>query len=82
VDGRTREGRSENLHIHDFRSMAASESKAQGINPKTAATILGHADVPTTMKHYTRARNTQEAAAMVAAPIARALAGQIPQKKN
>ena len=73
----------EDLHIHDFRSMAASESEAQGINPKTAAAILGHADVRTTMKHYTKARNTQEAAAKVAAPIARALSGKIAKgKKN
>jgi integrase len=72
----------EDLHIHDFRSMAASESEAQGINPKTAAAILGHADVRTTLKHYTRARNTQEAAARVAAPIAKALSGKIPKGKK
>jgi integrase len=68
----------EDLNIHDFRSLAASEAEAQGLGPKTGAAILGHKDIRTTLKHYTRARKTREAAAKVAAPIARALYGKVP----
>jgi integrase len=64
------------LRLNDFRSLGASEAEAQGINPKTAAALLGHSDERTTMKHYTRVRKAQEAAAKVAAPIAAALDGQ------
>ena len=72
----------EDLNIHDFRSLAASEAEAQGLGPKTGAAILGHADIRTTLKHYTRARKTREAAAKVAAPIARALAGRASSRKK
>lgn len=61
------------LHLHDARSMAASGAEEQGLNPKTAAAILGHKDIRTTQKHYTRVRKAREAAAAVAAPIAEAL---------
>jgi integrase len=53
----------EDLNIHDFRSLAASEAEAQGLGPKTGAAILGHKDIRTTLKRYTRARKTREAAA-------------------
>ena len=72
----------EDLNIHDFRSLAASEAEAQGLGPKTGAAILGHKDIRTTLKHYTRARKTREAAAKVAMPIARALSGKLPKGKN
>ena len=74
------QGQVVDLNLHDFRCLAASEAEAQGINPKTASVILGHADVRTTMKHDTRARKTQEAAAKVAAAIARALSGKASKK--
>lgn len=63
------------LHIHDFRSLAASEGEAQGVSPKTMAAVLGHSDVKTTMKHYARVRKSHSAkvAAEIAAPIAVAL---------
>ncbi len=72
----------EDLNIHDLRSLAASEAEAQGLGPKTGAAILGHKDIRTTLKHYTRARKTQEAAAKVAAPIARALSGDVSSRKK
>lgn len=65
------------LHIHDFRSLAASEGEAQGVSPKTMAHLLGHSDTRTTMHHYTRIRahRASDVASQVAAPIARALEG-------
>lgn len=48
----------QNLHLHDFRSLAASEGEAQGVPPKTMADVLGHTDPRTTLKHYTKARRT------------------------
>lgn len=70
------EAKVENLHLHDSRSLAASEAEAQGFNPKTAAAVLGHKDTRTTEKHYARVRKAKEAAARIAAPIADALAGK------
>jgi integrase len=61
------------LHLHDSRSLAASEAEAQGINPKTGAALLGHKDARTTAKHYAKVRKAREAAASVSAPIAEAL---------
>ncbi|MGA2083550.1 MAG: integrase family protein [Holophaga sp.] len=72
----------EDLNIHDFRSLAASEAEAQGLGPKTGAAILGHKDIRTTLKHYTRARKTREAAAKVAEPIARALYGKVSGEED
>ncbi len=66
----------ENLHLHDSRSLAASEAESQGFNPKTAAAVLGHKDTRTTEKHYARVRKAKEAAARIAAPIAEALDGK------
>ena len=63
------------LHLHDSRSLAASEAEEQGLNPKTGAAILGHKDVRTTNKHYTRVRSakTRSGAEAVFGPIAEAL---------
>ena len=63
------------LHIHDSRSLAASEAEEQGIAPKTGAAILGHKDVRTTNKHYTRVRSAKvkSGAEAVFEPIAEAL---------
>jgi integrase len=64
----------ENLHLHDFRSFAASEGLDQGISPQIAATVLGHKDSRTTEKHYQkpRRRATAEAAEKIFAPVAKA----------
>ena len=64
----------EGLHIHDFRSFAASEAQDQGIADKVAATLLGHSDTRTTQKHYAkvRKRSSAEASAKISAPIAQA----------
>jgi len=75
-----REAGIEDLHLHDSRSLAASEAEAQGYNPKTTAAILGHKDVRTTEKYYARVRKAREAAASIAAPIADALDGRKPKK--
>ncbi len=62
------------LHIHDFRSFAASEAQDQGIAEKVAATLLGHTDTRTTQKHYAKVRkhSSAEASAKISAPIAQA----------
>jgi integrase len=62
------------LHLHDFRSFAASEGLAQGISPQIAAAIMGHEDPRTTQKHYEkpRRRTTAEAAEKIFAPVAKA----------
>jgi len=67
------EAKVKDLHLHDSRSLAASEAEAQGINPKSASAILGHRDTRTTQKHYAKVRNSRSAAAAVSAPIAEAL---------
>lgn len=72
----------EDLHLHDSRSLAASEAEAQGLNPKTAAAVLGHKDIRTTEKHYARVRKAREGAAAVAAPIAAALDGKRVRKRK
>ncbi len=61
------------LHLHDSRSLAASEAEAQGVNPKTGAALLGHKDARTTAKHYAKVRKARDAAAAVSAPIAEAM---------
>jgi integrase len=62
------------LHLHDFRSFAASEGLDQGIAPQIAAKILGHRDSRTTERHYqkVRRRATAEAAEKISAPVAKA----------
>ena len=62
------------LHLHDFRSFAASEGQDQGIADKVVSTILGHSDTRTTQKHYARVRKASSAAAAasMSAPVARA----------
>jgi integrase len=62
------------LHMHDFRSFAASEGLEQGIDSRTAAKLLGHSSSRTTEKHYlkVRQRKMAEAAAQIARPIAEA----------
>ena len=67
------EAKIKDLHLHDSRSLAASEAEAQGINPKSASAILGHKDTRTTQKHYAKVRSARAAAAAVSAPIAEAL---------
>lgn len=62
------------LHLHDFRSFAASEALAQGLSDKAASQVLGHADVRTTQRHYAKVRQAAatEASAKVSAPVAQA----------
>lgn len=62
----------EDLHLHDFRSLAASEGEAQGVTPKTMAHLLGHTDVRTVQQHYARVR--KPAAAKVAGQLADSIA--------
>ena len=68
-----------NLHIHDFRSLAASEGEAQGVPLKTMASLLGHSDTRTVLQHYTNVRRggAMDAAMKIAAPIAKALEGDV-----
>ena len=72
----------QDLHLHDSRSLAASEAEAQGHSAKTASAVLGHKDTRTTEKHYTRVRKVREAAEQIAAPIARALEGKPVRRKR
>jgi integrase len=62
------------LHLHDFRSYAASEGLELGIDARITAKLLGHSSARTTEKHYlnVRKRKTAEAAAAIARPVARA----------
>lgn len=68
------------LHLHDSRSLAASEAEAQGVNTKTAAAVLGHLDPRTTEKHYARVRKAKQAAIKIATPIADALEGKVKRR--
>lgn len=61
------------LHLHDSRSLAASEAYEQKLDTKTASAILGHKDPRTTAKHYAKVRKAKDGAALVEAPIAAAL---------
>lgn len=74
----------QNLHLHDFRSLAASEGEAQGVPTKTMSHVLGHADPRTTLKHYTKARRTivAEVASKVAGRILAALDGVNPNEEG
>lgn len=67
----------DDLHIHDFRSLAASEGEAQGVSPKTMAYLLGHSDPRTTLKHYAKVRKgkASEVASQLASNISAALNG-------
>jgi integrase len=62
------------LHLHDFRSYAASEGLEQGIDARVTAKLLGHSSSKTTERHYlnVRRRKTAEAAAAIAVPVAMA----------
>jgi integrase len=62
------------LHLHDFRSFAASEGLEQGIDARTTAKLLGHSNSQTTERHYLRVREKMfaKAAAKISAPIAKA----------
>lgn len=73
-----------NLHLHDFRSLAASEGEAQGVPAKTMARVLGHADPRTTMKHYTKARHSvvTEVVSKVAGRISAAMDGAVADSKT
>jgi len=64
----------DDLHLHDFRSFAASEGLEQGIDARVTAKLLGHASSQTTEKHYlkVRKRKTAEAALSISRPIAKA----------
>ena len=64
----------DDLHLHDFRSFAASEGLDQGIDARVTAKLLGHASSLTTEKHYlkVRKRKTAEAAMSISRPIAKA----------
>lgn len=77
-----KKARVKNLHIHDFRSLAASEGEAQGIPLKTMAHLLGHSDTRTVVQHYTNVRRggATEAAKKIAAPIVKALEGETTSK--
>lgn len=74
----------ENLHIHDFRSLAASEGEAQGVSPKSMSHLLGHTDPRTVQQHYTRVRQGSAAriAQQLANPIADALEGRSANKEG
>ena len=41
------------MRYHDMRHGAASLMAAQGVSPRVAMEILGHADIATTMNIYT-----------------------------
>jgi integrase len=62
------------LHLHDFRSFAASEALAHDIDSRISAKILGHGDSRTTEKHYLKVRlpKVAEAAEITSAPVAKA----------
>lgn len=75
------EAKVKNLHLHDSRSLAASEAEAQGHGIKTVSSVLGHKDVRTTEKHYSRVRKAKEVAAQIAAPIAAALEGKAIRRR-
>jgi integrase len=63
-----------NLHLHDFRSFAASEGLEQGVDARTTAKILGHASSQTTEQHYLRVRKrkTAEAAEKISQAVVKA----------
>lgn len=73
-----------NLHIHDFRSLAASEGEAQGVSPKSMSHLLGHTDPRTVQQHYIRVRQGSAAriAQQLANPIAEALEGRSASKEG
>jgi len=64
----------QNLHLHDFRSFAASEGLEQGIDARTTAKLLGHSNSQTTEKHYLRVREKMfaKAAAKISSAIVKA----------
>ena len=71
------------LHLHDFRSFAASEGLDQDINPKLTSKMLGHADQRTTERHYQKVRSKKaaEAAAKISAPVAEAFGLAVEKPK-
>ena len=64
----------QNLHLHDFRSFAASEGLEQGIDARTTAKLLGHTNSQTTERHYLRVREkmSAQAAAQISSSIVKA----------
>jgi integrase len=62
------------LHLHDFRSFAASEGHEYDVDARITKVILGHSDSRTTEKRYLRVRKskTAEAAEIISAPIVKA----------
>jgi integrase len=62
------------LHLHDFRSFAASEGLEQGIDARTTAKLLGHSSSQTTERHYLRVREkmSAKAAEQISSAIVRA----------
>jgi integrase len=64
----------QNLHLHDFRSFAASEGLEQGIDARTTAKLLGHTNSQTTERHYLRVREKMSAlaAAQISSSIVKA----------
>lgn len=72
------------LHLHDFRSFAASEGLAMGVDTQVTSRILGHGDRRTTEKHYTKVRDRQAAAAAakISSPIAQAFGLEPKPKPN
>jgi len=62
------------LHLHDFRSFAASEGLEQGIDARTTAKLLGHSSSQTTERHYLKVREgmSAKAAAQISSTIVKA----------
>jgi integrase len=55
------------LHFHDLRALHASVLARSGVDPRTAATRLGHSDVRLTLDVYARALDEADRAAAEAA---------------
>jgi len=60
------------LHLHDFRSRAASEGPEPGIDARVTAKLLGHSSSRTTDRHCLDVRKRKTADAAIAEPVARA----------
>jgi len=62
------------LHLHDFRSFAASEGLERGIDARTTAKLLGHSNSQTTERHYLKVREKKaaQAIAQISSSIANA----------
>jgi len=73
-----------NLHLHDFRSFAASEGLDRGIDARTTAKVLGHSNSQTTERHYLKVREKKaaQAIAQISSTIADAFGLSRPARKK